>query len=215
MDLREFFDAWGIHYTSRASGVMAKLPKYTGYKFWEKWEDNLIPDLKKERKPVKVDDFSYGMKAGQVDPRNWVAVEEECVHAFSDKAIANIFDGSSATYWASEGVTRPYYNILPQIVIDMQSTHRINYVELQHYNTGYYRQNCWKFRVDVKDYYGDDYQTVGEFETAQNKDIQRFDLDRDYAAQFIRITFLEGIHEGGNTNGSIMVAEFKVGKSEE
>lgn len=212
VDLREFFDAWGIHYTTMASGVMAKLPKYDGYKFWEKWEENMIPDLKKERKPVKVDDFTYGKTTGEVDRRNWVVVTDECVHAFTNSSIINMFDGAAGTYWASEGVTRPIFDIQPVIVVDMQSTYQINYVEIQHWNNGYFRQNCQRFRVEIKDYYGDDWQSVGEFETRQNKDFQRFELSDDYNAQFIRLTFLEGFHEGGNTTGSIMVAEFKVGK---
>ena len=212
VDLREFFDAWGIHYTDRAALVMAKLPKYDGYKFWEKWEENIIPELKKERTPVKVDDFTYGMKTGEILRDKWVVVEDECVHSFTGSSITNLFDGGANTYWASEGVTRPMYDIQPVIVIDMQSTHQVNYVELQHWNNGYYRQNCQRFRLEIKDYYGDDWTTVGEFETRETKDMQHFALGQDYNVQFIRITFLEGFHEGGNSNGSVMLAEFKVGK---
>ena len=100
------------------------------------------------------------------------------------------------------------------VAFDMKAEQAFNYVEIQHYpvNGSYYISCVRKFRLEVKHSDGA-WEEVGEFETAQTKDLQRFKLDKTYSGEFIRLTCLENFTTGGgNTTGGIMMAELKIGQ---
>lgn len=225
VDLSDFFDAWGLKRSERAKLVISnavaagtiKAKSTITNKFWEKWEDNLIPELYKERTPCKFDDLRYDLKAGEIDRQNWEVDQEECQYAISgtEHPITALIDGSGSTYWVSESVNRlDYSKKQPMVAFDMKAEQSFNYVEIQHYpvNGSYYISCCKRFLLECK-HSDAAWETIGEFETSQTKDLQRFVFDKTYTGEFIRLTCLENFTTGGgNTTGGIMMAEIKIGQ---
>lgn len=214
-DMRPFFDAWGIKYGALAAADMATLPPYQGEEFWKKWDAGLIPDLETERTvSVKLPDDNYDMKEGEIKRSGWTILKEFCEHAYgTDAPPENLLDGAGGTYWATPKVTRPGYNVKPVLVIDMGQTETFGYVEWKHWNNGYDRMNCRLFRLEVKNKWGDDWTLVGEYENETGtNDYKHHDIGREVSGRYLRLTLLEGFPEGGQTSGSVMVAELKIGK---
>lgn len=222
-DMRPFFDFWGIKYGSFAAADMATLPKYTGEKFWEKWDSALIPDCFTERIPQKkLRDDDYGLTEGEIIRTNWKIVPAESKDYVADAEAEkngpeNMLDGNAGTFWATPTLTRPKYDKHPMVVIDMGKEEKFDFIEYRSRNFSAARLNCSKFRVEVRDTEKDNWEKIGELVSTEplGKKNMRFNLKRAYQGRFLRLTLLEGFSEdntGALSSGAACVAEFKIGK---
>ncbi len=219
-DMRPFFDFWGIKYGSFAAKDMAQLPEYKGEKFWEKWDETLIPDCFTERIPeVKLRDDDYGLSEGEIVRTSWKIVPEESKYfrSKSGEEPENMLDGNSGTFWASPALNRPKYDRNPILVIDMNQPESFNYIEYKGRNFSSARVNCHKFCVEVRNSAQGDWVKVGNFVCSEpnGAKVERFKLKKTVTGRYLRLTLLEGFSENGNSSlsrGAVCVAEFKVGK---
>ncbi|MCC8174701.1 MAG: M60 family metallopeptidase [Odoribacter sp.] len=219
-DLRPFFDAWGMQYGPYAEADMAKLPAYTGEKFWEKWQPGLLPDFEKTMTPssIKLPDNNYNMMTSDFDQTVWI-VDSACVT--SEGKPENVIDGNiSGQHWASDskGIRPNYRNPQPFIAFDIHRPYLVEKVYIYFRNFNYAHAHPETIRVDVKINPEDEWESLGEFKTEYKLQVwHEWDVAVPKGARYVNLVFVRGHLTSGKTDwdydqtGGVSLQEFKLG----
>lgn len=146
--------------------------------------------------------------------------------ATKEGTFANLFDDKPNTFWAPDITTRPNYDPVCWLQIDLKNVIRFGQLGYKHRGggfEGYAHMQCHTFKMEVKKAVGDEWIDLGEFETKPKiLDYQLFQAPEDKEpmdVQFIRITFIKGhlrdgkpdwnYSEGGNVSiGDLLIYEY-------
>lgn len=219
-DLTPFFDAWGIKYSSVAQADMETLPEYQGDKFWEKWDNSLIPDFNIEQTPssTKLPDDNYNNVPSQFDQTKWkvdstsgAALEGTPEHVINGKYGK---DDKNNYHWVSEKVNnRPFYEPQPWIAFDMGRVYTAQdvYCVLRN-NKNNARFQPKLIDIQYKMNPEDEWQLWGQAETQNLAGTwQKATINAaPISAQYIKIIFVQG-HGSGKDSGGVSFDEFTLG----
>lgn len=131
--------------------------------------------------------------------------------------MKNLFDDKNSTFWAPEITTRPIYDPVCYLDINLGEVIKFGQFGYRHRNLNYSHLQCHTFKLEAKKTEGDAWTDLGEFVTAPLKvdDYQLFQVE-PIEAQYIRITFVKGHLRDGKTDwnyseaGNVSVGDLQV-----
>lgn len=131
--------------------------------------------------------------------------------------IKNLFDDKNSTFWAPDIKTRPNYDPVCYLDIDLGEVIKFGQLGYRHRSLNYAHLQCHTFKLEVKQAEGDAWTDLGEFMTEAMKveDYQLFPVEA-VEARFIRITFIKGHLRDGYTDwdysegGNVSVGDLQV-----
>ncbi len=131
--------------------------------------------------------------------------------------IKNLFDDKNSTFWAPEILTRPIYDPVCYLDINLGEVIKFGQLGYRHRSLNYAHLQCHTFKLEAKKTEGDAWTDLGEFVTTPLKvdDYQLFPVE-PIEAQYIRITFIKGHLRDGKTDwnyseaGNVSVGDLQV-----
>lgn len=131
--------------------------------------------------------------------------------------IKFLFDDKNSTFWAPDITTRPIYNPLCYLDIDLGQVIKFGQLGYRHRSLNYPHLQCHTFKLEVKKEAGDAWTNLGEIVTEAKKvdNYQLFEVTPT-DARYIRITFIKGHLRDGQTDwnyseaGNVSVGDLQV-----
>lgn len=131
--------------------------------------------------------------------------------------MKNLFDDKNSTFWCPEITTRPVYDPVCYLDIDLGEVIKFGQLGYRHRNLNYSHLQCHTFKLEAKKAEGDAWTDLGECVTEALKveDYQLFPVEPT-EARFIRITFVKGHLRSGQTDwnysesGNVSVGDLQV-----
>lgn len=131
--------------------------------------------------------------------------------------VKNLFDDKNNTFWAPEITTRPIYDPVCYLDIDLGEVIKFGQLGYRHRSLNYSHLQCHTFQLEAKKHATDDWTDLGEFVTEPLKvDIyQQFPVT-PIEAQYLRITFIKGHLRDGRTDwnynesGNVSVGDLQI-----
>lgn len=131
--------------------------------------------------------------------------------------MKNLFDDKNSTFWAPEITTRPIYDPVCYLDINLGEVIKLGQLGYRHRSLNYSHLQCHTFKLEAKKTDGDAWTDLGEFVTAPLKveDYQLFQVE-PMEAQYIRITFIKGHLRDGKSDwnysesGNVSVGDLQV-----
>ena len=132
--------------------------------------------------------------------------------------IANLFDDKNSTFWCPDITTRPIYDPVCYLDINLGEVIKFGQLGYRHRSLNYPHLQCHTFKLEAKKAEGDAWTDLGEFVTEAMKvdDYQLFPIAQPIDAQYIRITFIKGHLRDGMTDwnysesGNVSVGDLQV-----
>lgn len=133
--------------------------------------------------------------------------------------IKDLFDDNNNTYWAPEIKTRPIYDPVCYLDINLGEVIKFGQLGYRHRDLNYSHLQCHTFKLEVKKAEGDAWTDLGECVTkAMVPDNYQLYEVEPTDAQFIRITFIKGHLRDGKTDwnysegGNVSIGDLQVFK---
>lgn len=131
--------------------------------------------------------------------------------------IKNLFDDKNSTFWCPDIHTRPVYDPVCYLDIDLGEVIKFGQLGYRHRSLNYSHLQCHTFKLEVKAAADDTWTSLGEFVTEALKvdDYQLFEVEPT-EARYIRITFIKGHLRDGqkdwdySENGNVSVGDLQV-----
>ncbi|MEL5895274.1 Ig-like domain-containing protein [Bacteroides sp. GD17] len=131
--------------------------------------------------------------------------------------MKNLFDDKNSTFWCPDIQTRPIYDPVCYLDIDLGQVIKFGQLGYRHRSLNYSHLQCHTFKMEAKKAEGDAWTDLGEFVTEPLKveDYQLFPVD-PIEAQYIRITFIKGHLRDGKTDwdysetGNVSVGDLQI-----
>lgn len=131
--------------------------------------------------------------------------------------IKNLFDDKNSTFWCPDIHTRPVYDPVCYLDIDLGEVIKFGQLGYRHRSLNYSHLQCHTFKLEVKAAADDTWTSLGEFVTEALKvdDYQLFEVEPT-EARYIRITFIKGHLRDGqkdwdySDNGNVSVGDLQV-----
>ncbi|GFI00007.1 discoidin domain-containing protein [uncultured Phocaeicola sp.] len=131
--------------------------------------------------------------------------------------IQNLFDDKNGTFWCPDIKTRPVYDPVCYLDIDLGEVIKFGQLGYRHRSLNYSHLQCHTFKLEAKKAEGDTWTDLGEYVTEKLKvdDYQLFPVE-PVEARYIRITFIKGHLRDGYTdwdyqeNGNVSVGDLQV-----
>lgn len=131
--------------------------------------------------------------------------------------IKNLFDDKNSTFWAPAITTRPIYDPICYLDIDLGEVIKFGQLGYRHRSLNYAHLQCHTFKLEVKKAEGEAWTDLGEHVTEALKveDYQLFPVEPT-ATRYIRITFIKGHLRSGYTDwnysesGNVSVGDLQV-----
>ena len=131
--------------------------------------------------------------------------------------LKNLFDDKNSTFWCPDIQTRPVYDPVCYLDIDLGETIKFGQLGYRHRSLNYPHLQCHTFKVEAKKDAGDAWTDLGELVTEAKKvdDYQLFEVTPT-EARYIRITFIKGHLRDGQTDwnyseaGNVSVGDLQV-----
>ncbi len=132
--------------------------------------------------------------------------------------LKNLFDDKNSTFWAPAITSRPVYDPVCYLDINLGEVIKFGQLGYRHRNLNYSHLQCHTFKLEAKQAEGDTWTNLGEFVTEALKvdDYQLFPIEEPLEAQYIRITFIKGHLRDGKTDwgysesGNVSVGDLQV-----
>lgn len=115
--------------------------------------------------------------------------------------MKNLFDDDNKTFWAPEITTRPIYDPVCSLEIDLGQAIKFGQLGYRHRNLNYPHLQCHTFKLEVKKEAGDAWTDLGEMVTEPKKvdNYQLFNVTPT-DTRHIKITFIKGHLKDGATD---------------
>ena len=131
--------------------------------------------------------------------------------------MKNLFDDKNSTFWCPDITTRPIYDPVCYLDIDLGKVIKFGQLGYRHRSLNYPHLQCHTFKLEVKKETGDTWIDLGEYVTEAKKvdDYQQFKVTPT-DVQYIRITFIKGHLRDGQTDwnysetGNVSVGDLQV-----
>lgn len=131
--------------------------------------------------------------------------------------MKNLFDDKNSTFWAPEIITRPIYDPVCYLDLNLGQIIKFGQLGYRHRNLNYSHLQCHTFKLEAKKVESDAWTDLGEYVTEALKvdDYQLFQVEPT-EAQYIRITFIKGHLRSGYTDwdysetGNVSVGDLQV-----
>lgn len=131
--------------------------------------------------------------------------------------LKNLFDDKNSTFWCPDIQTRPIYDPVCYLDIDLGEVIKFGQLGYRHRSLNYSHLQCHTFKLEVKKAEGDAWTNLGEFVTEALKveDYQLFEVEPT-EARYIRITFIKGHLRDGHKDwdysegGNVSVGDLQV-----
>ncbi|WP_291528559.1 Ig-like domain-containing protein [Bacteroides sp. UBA939] len=135
----------------------------------------------------------------------------------NEGAIGNLFDDKNSTFWAPKISTRPIYDPVCYLDINLGEVIKFGQLGYRHRNLNYSHLQCHTFKLEAKKTESDTWTDLGEFVTTplQVDEYQLFPVE-PIEIQYIRITFIKGHLRDGKTDwnysedGNVSVGDLQV-----
>ena len=103
--------------------------------------------------------------------------------------MKNLFDDKNSTFWAPEIITRPIYDPVCYLDLNLGQIIKFGQLGYRHRNLNYSHLQCHTFKLEAKKVESDAWTDLGEYVTEALKvdDYQLFQVEPT-EAQYIRIT---------------------------
>lgn len=132
--------------------------------------------------------------------------------------IKNLFDDKNSTFWCPDITTRPIYDPVCYLDINLGEVIKFGQLGYRHRSLNYPHLQCHTFKLEAKKTDSDAWTDLGEFVTEAMKvdDYQLFPIAQPIDAQYIRITFIKGHLRDGMTDwnysesGNVSVGDLQV-----
>lgn len=132
--------------------------------------------------------------------------------------MKNLFDDDNKTYWCPDIKTRPIYDPVCYLDVDLGEVIKFGQLGYRHRVLNYSHLQCHTFKLEAKKLENDAWTNLGEFVTTALKvdDYQLFQILEPLEAQYIRITFIKGHLRDGKTDwnysesGNVSVGDLQV-----
>lgn len=132
--------------------------------------------------------------------------------------IKNLFDDKNSTFWCPDITTRPIYDPVCYLDINLGEVIKFGQLGYRHRSLNYPHLQCHTFKLEAKKVESDAWTDLGEFVTEAMKvdDYQLFPIAQPIDAQYIRITFIKGHLRDGMTDwnysesGNVSVGDLQV-----
>ena len=131
--------------------------------------------------------------------------------------MKNLFDDKNSTFWCPDILTRPIYDPVCYLDIDLGEVIKFGQLGYRHRSLNYCHLQCHSFKLEAKKEAGDAWSDLGVQVTAPLKvdDYQLFSVE-PIEARYIRITFIKGHLREGQTDwnyseaGNVSVGDLQV-----
>lgn len=131
--------------------------------------------------------------------------------------MKNLFDDKNSTFWCPDITTRPIYDPVCYLDIDLGKVIKFGQLGYRHRNLNYSHLQCHTFKLEGKKVAEDAWTDLGEHVTEAKKvdDYQLFKVTPT-DVQYIRITFIKGHLRDGQTDwnysetGNVSVGDLQV-----
>lgn len=132
--------------------------------------------------------------------------------------LRNLFDDKNSTFWCPDITTRPIYDPVCYLDIDLGEVIKFGQLGYRHRSLNYSHLQCYTFKLEAKKTESDAWTNLGEFVTEALKvdDYQLFPIEEPLETQYIRITFIKGHLRDGKTDwnysetGNVSVGDLQV-----
>lgn len=131
--------------------------------------------------------------------------------------MKNLFDDKNSTFWCPDITTRPIYDPICYLDIDLGEVIKFGQLGYRHRSLNYSHLQCHTFKLEAKKAESDAWIDLGEQVTEKLKvdDYQFFPVEST-EARYIRITFIKGHLRDGYTDwdyqeaGNVSVGDLQV-----
>lgn len=131
--------------------------------------------------------------------------------------MKNLFDDKNSTFWCPDITTRPIYDPVCYLDIDLGEVIKFGQLGYRHRSLNYSHLQCHTFKLEGKKVAEDAWTDLGEHVTEAKKvdDYQLFEVTPT-DVQYIRITFIKGHLRDGQTDwnysetGNVSVGDLQV-----
>ena len=131
--------------------------------------------------------------------------------------MKNLFDDKNGTFWCPDITTRPIYDPVCYLDINLGEVIKFGQLGYRHRSSNYSHMQCHTFKLEAKKAEGDAWTNLGEFVTEALKveDYQLFPVE-PMEVEYIRITFIKGHLRDGKTDwnyseaGNVSVGDLQV-----
>lgn len=131
--------------------------------------------------------------------------------------MKSLFDDKNSTYWCPDIITRPIYDPVCSLEIDLGQVIKFGQLGYRHRNLNYPHLQCHTFKLEVKSAAGDAWTNLGEIVTEPKKvdNYQLFNVTPTNT-RHIKITFIKGHLRDGQTDwnyseaGNVSVGDLQV-----
>lgn len=131
--------------------------------------------------------------------------------------MKNLFDDKNSTFWAPDITTRPIYDPVCYLDINLGEVIKFGQLGYRHRSLNYSHLQCHTFKLEAKKTEGDAWTDLGEHVTTALKvdDYQIFQVE-PIEVQYLRITFIKGHLRDGKTDwnysegGNVSVGDLQV-----
>ncbi|MCD8184532.1 MAG: Ig-like domain-containing protein [Bacteroides sp.] len=131
--------------------------------------------------------------------------------------IKDLFDDNNKTYWCPDITTRPIYDPVCYLDINLGGVIKFGQLGWRHRVLNYSHLQCHTFKLEAKKAEGDAWTDLGEFATEPLK-VENYQLFpvTPTEAQYIRITFIKGHLRDGKSDwnysesGNVSVGDLQV-----
>lgn len=131
--------------------------------------------------------------------------------------MKNLFDDNAKTFWAPEIATRPIYDPVCYLDINLGAIVKFGQLGYRHRDLNYSHLQCHTFKLEAKKAESDAWTNLGEFvtEAMKTENYQLFPVE-PMEAQYLRITFIKGHLRAGKTDwnysesGNVSVGDLQV-----
>lgn len=131
--------------------------------------------------------------------------------------MKNLFDDKNSTYWCPDITTRPIYDPVCSLEIDLGQIIKFGQLGYRHRSLNYPHLQCHTFKLEVKKAAGDAWTNLGEIVTEAKKvdNYQLFNVTPT-DTRHIKITFIKGHLRDGQTDwsysevGNVSVGDLQV-----
>ena len=132
--------------------------------------------------------------------------------------IKNLFDDKNSTFWCPDIQTRPIYDPICYLDINLGEVIKFGQLGYRHRSLNYSHLQCHTFKLEAKKAESDAWTDLGNFVTTPLKvdDYQLFPIEKPMDAQYVRITFIKGHLRDGKTDwdysetGNVSVGDLQV-----
>lgn len=132
--------------------------------------------------------------------------------------LKNLFDDKNTTFWCPAITTRPIYDPVCYLDINLGEVIKFGQLGYRHRVLNYSHLQCHTFKLEAKKAEGDAWTNLGEFVTEALKvdNYQLFPVEEPMEAQYIRLTFIKGHLKDGATDwnyadkGNVSVGDLQV-----